>query len=86
MKDPIVKWLKEPESTKASCLICKNSHNNKIILEALHWNKNYGFLKVASCSECKSAWFIDAEKEISLIQVLKTHLKMIISYILFITT
>lgn len=62
MKDPIVKWLKEPESTKASCLICKNSHNNKIILEALHWNKNYGFLKVASCSECKSAWFIDAEK------------------------
>lgn len=51
-------WQKSP--TTASCPLCQNSQNNQIILQGLHFVAERGYLDLARCSACDSAWFPEA--------------------------
>lgn len=58
MQTARIVWQKS--STTAQCPLCQNSHNNQIMLQSLHFASERGYLDLAQCSACDSAWFPEA--------------------------
>jgi len=47
-------------STSAQCPLCHNGQENQIILHSQHFLAERGYLDLAQCSVCESAWFPEA--------------------------
>lgn len=47
-------------STSAQCPLCHNEQKNQIILQSQHFLAERGYLDLAQCSACESAWFPEA--------------------------
>lgn len=51
-------WQQSP--TTAQCPLCQNAEHNQIILQGLHFASERGYLDLAHCAACASAWFPEA--------------------------
>lgn len=60
MQNARVLWQNPPTSTTASCPLCQNTQANQIVLQALHYVAERGYLDLARCGACASAWFPEA--------------------------
>lgn len=58
-----VVWFSGGESVADACCLCANTKDNKLLLKAHHWQSEKGYLNLALCGACESAWFINAAAE-----------------------
>jgi hypothetical protein len=52
-----VRWLAPERSADTACVLCGNPDRNRVFMEALHPDPARGYMEVARCAECGSAWF-----------------------------
>lgn len=60
MQNARVLWQNPPTLTTAPCPLCQNTQNNNLVLQALHFASERGYLDLAHCGACASAWFPEA--------------------------
>ncbi len=60
--DDRVIWLGTVEPTSRRCVLCGNTDQNVVFMRARHTDPAVGFLDVASCGGCESAWFPDFDE------------------------
>ncbi|PVV08632.1 MAG: hypothetical protein B6D77_11385 [gamma proteobacterium symbiont of Ctena orbiculata] len=59
-----VSWIDSATPTNHPCIVCGNRVGNAIILNASHWHPDYDQLEVARCSQCHSAFTLNATEMI----------------------
>ncbi|MES9815988.1 MAG: class I SAM-dependent methyltransferase [Candidatus Thiodiazotropha sp.] len=59
-----VSWIDSAIPTDQPCIVCGNRLGNAVILTASHWHSGYDQLEVARCSQCQSAFTLNANEVI----------------------
>ncbi|MFI0460331.1 MAG: hypothetical protein ACH254_22325, partial [Candidatus Thiodiazotropha endolucinida] len=59
-----VSWIDSAIPTDQPCIVCGNRLGNVVILTAAHWHSDYDQLEVARCSQCQSAFTLNANEVI----------------------
>jgi SAM-dependent methyltransferase len=57
---PRVRWCAPPKSTDKPCFVCENRGGNVVLLEALHFVRERGYVEFARCGACASVFCVDA--------------------------
>ncbi len=57
---PKVERLAAPRPTDEPCLVCGNRAGNAVVLRALHYKEERGYVELASCGGCGSAFYLHA--------------------------
>lgn len=57
-----VSWIDSAIPTDQPCIVCGNRLGNAVILTAAHWHSDYDQLEVARCSQCQSAFTLNANE------------------------
>lgn len=59
-----VRWLDAARPTTAPCALCGNTRGNAVVLQALHWVPAHGYLDLATCGACASAFYPDRDAHV----------------------
>lgn len=59
--DRRVNWEKRVQ-VDAACLVCGNATGNMLVLSAMHWRAERGYMRLLECAECGSCFYPDARE------------------------